>query len=331
MIIARASARDSDTSFHAVQRRLATLLPDAVTIGGGGTLEMAGLLAVDRPRLAPPELIEDRAFRAHEIAGEPTVRFAAFLDGTQSSRVVQYMGGVPVVHATVAAVVRTRQDSRMRTWRAPIIERRLYAPLELLTGPVRNALESSDIEIFDTMAGREVDSIHPLALQETALQAVQSHRGAVERALLEEWCAAGDGELFVDGGISESAHGAASARVVGVVKSHQQLYVQGDDLHVVLSLRGGERTSVVRVTSRRRTPVASWYLRLRSAPGHDPLWGLVRVEVADVSSVSEATARANEVSRWILAEALPLAVPDGRWDKMVYGIRDCEEFLRSIQ
>jgi hypothetical protein len=35
------------------------------------------------------------------------------------------------------------------------------------------------------------------------------------------------------------------------------------------------------------------------------------------------------VSRWILAERAPLALPDARWDRMVYGIRDCEEFLRA--
>ena len=28
--------------------------------------------------------------------------------------------------------------------------------------------------------------------------------------------------------------------------------------------------------------------------------------------------------------ALSLALPDGRWDKMVYGIRDCEEFLKAV-
>jgi DNA-binding NarL/FixJ family response regulator len=46
--------------------------------------------------------------------------------------------------------------------------------------------------------------------------------------------------------------------------------------------------------------------------------------------LEELTARANLISRWILAEASPLALPDGRWDKMVYGIRDCEEFLRAV-
>ena len=71
----------------------------------------------------------------------------------------------------------------------------------------------------------------------------------------------------------------------------------------------------------------SWYLRVRSAKGHDPLWGLVRVEVAEAERPTE---RADEISRWVLAEMSPLSLPDGRWDKMAYGIRDCEEFLRAI-
>jgi len=59
---------------------------------------------------------------------------------------------------------------------------------------------------------------------------------------------------------------------------------------------------------------------------------LVRVEVAypnhvEVDSIGD---RADQISLWILAETSPLAMPDGRWDKMVYGIRDCEEFLNAV-
>ena len=62
------------------------------------------------------------------------------------------------------------------------------------------------------------------------------------------------------------------------------------------------------------------------------MWGLVRVEVAHPDRVDEHAigARADEVSRWILAEATPVSLPDARWDKMVYGVRDCEEFLRAV-
>ena len=63
------------------------------------------------------------------------------------------------------------------------------------------------------------------------------------------------------------------------------------------------------------------------------MWGLLRVETAlpDKSEpLQSIAARANLISRWILAESTPLSLPDGRWDKMVYGIRDCEEFLKAI-
>jgi hypothetical protein len=321
-----------DASFHAVQRRLAALLPESPAVAGGGTLEMSAQFAQDKPRLDPPELLEGKAVRAHDVEGDRVARFAAFLDGTQKSRVVQYVGGFPVVHGTVAAVIRARHERRMVTWREPLMSRRLYAPVSLLPATAQTALADSGIEVFDTTATHDLDSIHPFAIQDAALQAVQRHRSALERELAEAWVTEADGQLFVDGGISESPSVATSAAVVGVVKSHQQMYVHGDDLPVILSLTEGQRSSVTRVSPRTRTAVVSWYLRLRGAAGRDPLWGLVRVEIAEArGGIAETTRRANEVSRWVLAEALPIALPDGRWDKMVYGIRDCEEFLRAIQ
>ena len=124
---------------------------------------------------------------------------------------------------------------------------------------------------------------------------------------------------------------ANSIEVEGVSKSFGRVPAVDD---VSFRLRRGERSSVFRITSSRRTPVASWYLRLREPAGRDPLWGLVRVEAADPDHTGEPlealTRRADLLSRWVLAEVAPLALPDGRWDKMVYGIRDCEEFLRAV-
>jgi hypothetical protein len=161
---------------------------------------------------------------------------------------------------------------------------------------------------------------------------VQEDREAAERELAERWCNVEHEPLFIDGGISGSERVAVASCTVGVVKSHRTLYAEGEALQTILALRRGERSSVFRVTSPKRIAVASWYLRMRDRAGHDPMWGLVRVEIAqparvDIDGVRE---RADTVSRWILAEASPLAMPDARWDKMVYGIRDCEEFLRAV-
>ena len=329
-----APAPASDASFLGIQRRLASMLPSEEWLESPHPLELATLGVQDPPRLIAATLLEDRALRAHRVDEVPLEpRFAAFLDGTQTSRVLAHVDGVPLVHGVVAAVVRQRVDGRMRTWTAPRIGRAVYAPLRLLPSAWRDALAEAGPSIVDTLAGREADSTHPFALQDAAIHAVQAARESAERALAETWCAGAHGELFVDGAISGSEPVAASERAVGVVKSHRTLYAEGDALRCVLRLRRGERTSIFRVTSPKRSPVASWYLRVRDATGRDPMWGLVRVEVAErtVETSRARAAHADEVSRWVLGEALPLAVPDARWDKMVYGIRDCEEFLRAIQ
>jgi hypothetical protein len=120
---------------------------------------------------------------------------------------------------------------------------------------------------------------------------------------------------------------ARSPWAVGVVKSHRTIYGDAAGMAAALGLEAGERTPVVKIAPRGRRPVHSWYLRLRDPAGHDALWGLVRVEVA---VGDDPTARADLVSRWVLAERVPLAAPDARWDRMSYGIRAVEQALGSV-
>jgi hypothetical protein len=329
-----ATASATDATFHAVQRRLAALLPDENWLESGTPLEPAAIAIQEPPRLIPASILEGKTLQQRDVPGVPAATFTAFLDGTQTSRIVAYADGVPVVHGAVASVVRERTNGRMHTWSTPRVERRLYVPERLLSAAWRANLARAGVAVTDTLEERDVESPHPFALHDAAVHAVQRDRERLERELAELWCAgAGDtAVLLVDGSISGAEAIARSECVVGVIKSHRTLYAEGDALQQVLRLCRGQRSSVCRVTSPKRSPVASWYLRLRDSAGHDPLWGLVRVEVADTTRGARAlTTRADEVSRWILAEALPLAVPDARWDKMVYGVRDCEEFLRAIQ
>jgi hypothetical protein len=331
--LASQDARSDIQSFHGVQRRLAAVLSGEAWLEAPTPLELTTLGSDDAPRLIAASLIEGRTMRAHIVSGDVAPRFAAFLDGTQVSRVLVHANEVPIVYGVVASVVRERWERRMRTWRTPIVRHALYAPVPLLDPAWRSALMQLEVPVIDTLGRGPADSPHPFALQDSAIHAVQHAREAAERELAEQWCAHESRELVVDGAITGSERVATSACAVGVIKSHRTLYVEGESLRVVLRLKRGERSSVFRVTSPRRTPVASWYLRLRDPHGRDPLWGLVRVEIAEPAGArtAEVPERADEVSGWVLAEALPLAVPDGRWDKMMYGIRDCEEFLRAIQ
>ncbi len=271
-------------------------------------------------------VLEGTTVRAHRILGPLEAGFAAFLDGTQESRVVAYDRGVPLVLGTVAAIVRERRNRRLATW-AYEPERALYIPRQHVTPGLWD--ESGPLRLVDTCgesSGGPAASAHPVALAERAYSVVRQRRDALETKLAERWCSLAPGPLFVDGSISGSPRVGTATCVAGIVKSHRVLYVEEDAMHVVFGLRRGERSSMLRITPKWAT-VATWYLRIRDTAGRDPLWGLVRVEIAASHASSE---KADEISRWILAEAAPLSLPDSRWDTMVYGIRDCEETLRAV-
>lgn len=305
-----------------------------MAVAGSPSLVLERPIAADPPRLSAGELLEHRNFSAVPVgltsAAERVSEFAGFLDGAQKVQVLAYPKGMPVVLGTVSAGIRLRIDRRLVTWkkREPAVERRLYLPLAYLQSTT--LASDARFTVIDTSAsdsGGIAPDAHPLGLVDRAVQLVQEHREALEHRFAGEWCDTENAPLFIDGGISGTARIASSPLAIGVVKSHRTLYADNAALGILFSLKKSERSTVFRVSPRSRHSIASWYLRLRSAGGQDPLWGLVRVEIADTH---DAVDRADEISRWVLAESSPLSLPDGRWDKMAYGIRDAEEFLRAI-
>ncbi len=272
---------------------------------------------------------EDATLRARAVPGTPIAAFRGFLDGTQRSTVIGWYGAFPIVYGTSGAVVRERIDRRLTTWESPLVRRRIYAPLAYAPRAELEAGLGAHLE--DTTrpaADGTIVPAHPTLLLERASFAVSRDRERLEIELAERWCATRREPLMIDGGIGASEAVARASCAVGVVKSHHTLYADGPALGVVVGLHRGERSSVIRIAPRARSEVFSWYLRLRDSAGRDALWGLVRVEMA-ATTKGPVTARADELSRWLLAESSPLAAPDPRWDRMAYGIRSAEEFLRA--
>jgi len=306
----------------------------------GPTLETTAT-PPEPPRVVSSDVIESTTVRAHRIADPPVAGFEAFLDGAQESRVVHYCDGIPIVFGRVAAVVRQRVLRRMITWKRPETRSRLYVPRGLVPASLWTRIvargfdpvDTTDADVTESSDWPEVDA-HPFAIAQRALDAVKRERESAERKLAEDWVAIRSEPVFIDGSIATSDRVSVAPNAVGVIKSHRTLYVSGPAMRVVQSLSLNHRSSVLRVVAYHRTAVASWYLRIRDCAGRDPMWGLLRVETAMPdrgASPQQVADHANLVSRWILAEMMPLSLPDSRWDKMVYGIHDCEEFLKALR
>lgn len=293
----------------------------------GTPLEVQTSETVPRLETATPVEGSDIAVRA--VTAAPVAGFGAFLDGIQRSQVVAHVRGVPLVQGAVAAAIRLRVDRKLRSWTPPLRSRALYAPVAALPPEVASGI-AEHCTLVDTLEDdADLALRHPADLAARALTAIQRARESAELDLAERWCARGEGTLLVDGGIAGRERVALSPWVVGAVKSHRTLYVSGDALPLIFGLREGERTTAVVLASPRRRPVATWYLRLRNLGARGPLAGLVRLEVA-LDDPATVAARADLVSRWMLAERAPVALPDARWDVMVYGIHECEQYLSAI-
>jgi hypothetical protein len=323
----RAAGQADQAGAGLLWRRLADLAPqlgsDWRSVRGGG------------PQPEPPpeptaqgeaELVADGGeLRIHDLGAPLESRFGFFLDGIEYTRICGYVGMIPVVHGYVAAVIRQRDDRTFRTWKA--IEREVLAfPFDRLPPDRFLELGLPERALIDSTG--EPAPVHPIRLAEEGRAAVKFQRARSERQLARAWADAGphDSWLLVDGRLAIEPALLKSGRAVGLVKSHRTQFLGPDDMARVLGMNGARRSSVFRPVRPEVGEVYSWYLRLRPPSGHDIYWALARIEGR---AHPETIERADEVSRWLLAETAPLALPDPRWHVLLYPIRDCETYLRS--
>ena len=268
--------------------------------------------------LIEPGPVTARAVGAPEIWPGPV----AFLDGTQRFEVAAYVGTSPLMLAEVAGAVRERTGRDTRT---VAVERRAFA---IGRREVLAALGGA-LAGIELVALPEDTPGHPLRDIEAARHEVDRARGEVERIVGDRYRREAPGRwLVVDGSLAESPAWALDPRMVGVSKSHSTLPFDGDDLVTYLQLPAGHRSSIFQPASRRHAPVYAWGFRLWPWAGRDLFYGLVRIEVA---ARRESLAAADAICRWLLAERAPISAPDGRWDRLLYGIRSVEEYLRAVR
>ena len=268
----------------------------------------------------PATLVEDATVAAHPIGpAVPCPEPLGFLDGVQRHQVVAYAGTQPLVGAVVAAAVRERQGRELRT----IVEAREHL---LLGRPAALALLGERVADHRQVALPDDEPDHPIRDLDAAVAAVDDARSALEVTVAGRYRRESDAWLIVDGSLAESPAMAADPRMLGVSKSHATLPFEGRNLETYLRLPEGHRSSVFSPASRRFAPVYAWGLRLWNWQGRDLLFGLVRVEAAPTEETLE---RVTEFSRWVLAERAPISAPDARWDRLLYGIHNVEEYLRA--
>ncbi len=270
--------------------------------------------------IQPAERVEPGPLTGRRVGpAEPWPGPVAFLDGTQRYEVMAYAGASPVVVAEVAAAALERQARQLHV--ARVARRRLVlARPEVLAALAGVAPDEALVPLPDD------DPVHPVHDFQLARREIDRARGRLELEVGLAYRAISDAWLLVDGALTESPQWARDPRMLGITKSHATLPFSGQDLEQYLRLPPGHRSPVFSPPAREIAPVYSWALRLWPWEGKDLLHGLVRVEAR---AHGETILEADRLSRWLLAERSPVSTPDPRWDRLLYGIRAVETYLRA--
>ena len=273
----------------------------------------------DEATIRPARLVDDMALRTYAAGpAEPLVAPVAFLDGTQRSEIIGYVGTSPVLVAEIGAAVRERRERELRTVvreQSLVVIGRAAALDE-----IEDAIDGLERLVLD----REGPP-HPVRDLVEARQRLDHRRGNLELHVGDRYRRSSDAWLIIDGTLGVSPGLAADVRCIGVSKSHATLPFDGSDLAAYLRLPAGHRSSIFE-PAQGIAPTRAWGLRLWPWVGRDLFHGLVRVEVAPANGTPET---ADRISRWLLAERAPLA-DDARADRLLYGIHSVEAHLRAV-
>lgn len=285
--------------------------------------------------LASLQVIEGDSMQAVRIASTPRPNgLRHFLDGIQRQRILYYEGVVPVFYAYLSAVVRSRMNGRMCCLQIedvhPLRQRdALYAPLRYVDA---EGLRQHGIPLRDTQVGTPLPP-HPTLVQVSANR-ISNDRELLERELAQSWLqylqnTGSEHWLVVDGGIGEIASATSEARVIGLAKTSVEVerLLTPEQMKVVYGLAKGERTSVFCISRLGQPPIYSWFVRMHDPQKGSLLFGLLRVEMP---AVPDLLPQVDALSAWLLQDRVPLSVPDPRYDRLLYPMRDCEQYLRAI-
>ncbi|MCH7493701.1 hypothetical protein IIA16_03190 [bacterium] len=135
----------------------------------------------------------------------------------------------------------------------------------------------------------------------------------------------GDERILVDGSL---AHLPTSvARAVGVCKDNHPRFFESKVSRQVLGLGYGERSSLFTYRTPLDRTITSWFLRIRQPVGQAATFGLVRPELMTDGAVSPEEVSA--VSRAVFSLRNPVAYPAPKWERLIYPLRVCTEFLNN--
>ncbi|MHA2620877.1 MAG: hypothetical protein V2G42_05435 [bacterium JZ-2024 1] len=258
----------------------------------------------------------------HSISEVPPAPLQYFQDGIQRTILVGnlYVGSLALTvhYSVVASGILYLTDQGFRIWDKVLVRESILVPFGLLG-------ESLDPPFVDT----GVTEVYYEKMRLQAAHISRRLRHNIEAKHLDQWYQSTGGSQWIlcDGSLWHLDPTAPARKAaVGVAKEFHPMFFTADRQQKMMNLAPGYRSPVFTFSPPHcdGAPLASFFIRLHSPQGKDPLFGLVRVEF---SPDSEPELTADRIASGIYLQRYPVTYPMLKWDRLLYSFRVCAEFL----
>jgi hypothetical protein len=310
-------------------------------------------------KTSPADSLEEDAFRVregfHNFRLEPVEKSAPEIDFSKGSRPgnvelvyfarmmqrTQLIGHfvhqgteVPVHYAITGAIVLKRENKRFHVWSEPELRRNLLLPFAFVKDPslLKDFANENEFHLVDTGSPRPEYTQHRIAAVRTAREITMELRARLYNRWRKHEGADLSKYLLISGMVYDVPNADLSPNFVATAR---RVYVPWQNAEIlepqllIEPYHRGPLLKSINTVGNDPMPKYTWYVRMRGTAKADPEFGLLRCTCAAQNDM-EAVERVNTLTMRLLDERLPVTFPAETWDRLIFPLKLCRDYLDSL-
>lgn len=241
---------------------------------------------------------------------------------------------VPVHYAITGAIILERHNRKFKVWRRPELHTNVMLPFNFVDKrEVLDQFQSDrQVQLIDTGGDRPEYTQLRIAAVRRARELTLELRGK----LCSAW-GLSDGQdeskyMVLSGTVADIPNKLLGPNFFALARRVYVPWINSQLLEPQLITPPYHRGQMLKTTNTQGDDPMSkytWFVRLRSSSQADPEFGLVRCTcLAD--NDADGSEKANQITARLVDERLPVTFPAEGWDKLIFPMKLCNDFLESM-
>ncbi|MCH7472383.1 hypothetical protein IIA79_05470 [bacterium] len=241
---------------------------------------------------------------------------------------------IPLHYSLTGAIILKRVDGKFSVWDKPEVRANVIVPFKFVNDrSVVEGFESDEeLKLVDSGGDRQEYTQLRIDAVRKAREVALEMRALLLRRWSEKEGADASQFIVAEGMIADVDNETLTSNFLGLASQVYVPWQNSELLEPQLCIPAYHRGQVMRIVKvEGDDPGAkyTWFVRLRDSAKADPEFGLVRCTCI-AKSKKDSIERADSITARIIDERLPVTFPAENWDKLIFPLKLCKDYLESL-